>query len=120
MSLKQSVDTYNLWGCGDEWLAGQSCALRDPTPCGGSELCTGSQAAFQQCINDAEICVRGSTANGGCVMGCEQGWAVECDPSPSGGLICTCTSGRRSGFAFVTTTLCQSEEWQKAIRGSCE
>lgn len=114
------VDTYSLWGCGEARLESGACLLRDPTPCAvPSDFCVDALARAQKCIDDAEICVRGNTPGGGCVMGCEQGWAVECKPGPSG-LICICTSGRRSGFEFITTVACQSEEWLKTIRSTCQ
>jgi hypothetical protein len=118
-NLKQTMDTYELWGCGDEWLEGQTCRLRDPIPCGNSPYCEGAYQIYQKCIDEAEICVRGNPPEGGCVMACEQGWAVECKPN-AGPLSCVCTSGRFSGRRFAVPAECQSEEWLKTIRANCE
>ena len=50
--LKQAVDFYNRWGCGDEWLEDQTCTLRDPEPC-IRQFCLEYAGRFQQCILDA-------------------------------------------------------------------
>jgi hypothetical protein len=117
-NMKQNVDTYNLWGCGDEWLEVRACTLRDPAPC-GSASCFNGDNRFQRCIDAAEICVRGNTPGGGCVMGCEEGWAVECKPS-GGGVTCVCTSGRSMGRSFEIGAPCQSEDWMKNVRAVCQ
>jgi hypothetical protein len=118
-SLKQTMDTYELWGCGDEWLEGQTCRLVDPNPCAGTSFCDGAYAKYQRCIDEAEICVRGNTPEGGCVIGCEQGWSAECKPN-NGMLLCVCTSGRVNRGTFGVPAACQSEEWQQAVRSACQ
>ena len=51
-ALKQSVDFYDLRGCGDEWLQDQACTLRDPRPC--TQYCMEFQSSFQRCITEDE------------------------------------------------------------------
>jgi hypothetical protein len=116
--LKQNMGIYEGWGCGAEWLDTSACTLRDPTPCGVTEFCAEAQARYQKCIDDAEICVRGNTPGGGCVMGCEQGWSAECKPS-SGALTCVCATGRNSGRQF-SSSACHSDQWQQDVRANCQ
>lgn len=118
MDLKGRFDINERWGCGDEWLGTESCALGDPTPCGGREPCADALAVLQRCIDEADICIRGNHPSGGCEIGCED-WGTDCIPS-SAGLLCTCTAGSGSGIRFETSDACQSEEWLKTIRSACQ
>jgi len=119
-NLKETMDTREIWGCGAEWLEGQACTLRNPSPCGGSStFCSDAFASHRKCIDDAYICVRGNTPGGGCVIGCEGGWSTECKPN-GGALTCACSTGRNSGLTFLVSAPCHSDEWQNAVRMNCQ